>query len=621
MSQLKGSVKKSVPAVGADAPGGQRGKICVLRIRPGESPIGAHNAGRFVKRPYDMNRYFRLFSQPFFDAVFLAPGEATEKHGNIVNAISNFVFDNFCYHSPPPRVCQSLKRAGRHVIIYSERGAFMIPVLSVDNMRRSDAWTCEHVTPGRELMARAARSIFEAVDWRPPVAVVCGSGNNAGDGYALALLLREHGVDCTVFLLKEKFSADGRYYYEQCLARGVETRLWGGEDFTGFSTVVDCLLGTGFRGELRGELRAAIEAINRSGAYVVAADINSGLDGESGLGECCVRSDLTVSIGGYQPGHFLNMAKDVMRQKINCDIGIRPLERPCQLLERADVLPLFAARQNFANKGSYGFTALVGGSERYPGAIRLAAMANAAMRAGAGVVRVGLPRSLYHDLLPLILESTVFPLSDTDGQLRFDEAEAEALIQKCKTVAFGMGIGLGDGAAALLRWLMEHFTGTLIVDADGLTLLSRLERTDLRGAACRLVLTPHLGEFSRLTGLDRDELQRAPIAQAEACARDTGAVVLLKGPTTVVTDGSDTWLVDTGCAGMATAGSGDVLSGLLSALCAWAPEPLTAAAAAAWINGRAGELAQRRYGSITMLASDTAACIRDVVAELEQEAD
>lgn len=496
----------------------------------------------------------------------------------------------------------------------------MIPVLSVDNMRRSDAWTCEHVTPGRELMARAAKAIFEAVDWRPPVAIVCGSGNNAGDGYALALLLCEHGLDCTVFLLKEKFSADGRYYYQQCLEQGVDTRLWDGADFIGFSTVVDCLLGTGFRGDMRGEVRVAIEAINRSGAFVVAADINSGLDGENGLGACCVRSDLTVSIGGYQPGHFLNMAKDVMREKRNCDIGIAPLARPYRLMERADVLPMFAARPNFANKGSYGFTALVGGSERYPGAIRLAAMANTAMRVGAGVVRVGLPRALYSELLPLILESTVFPLSDADGQLRFDEAEAEALVQKCKTVAFGMGIGLGDGAAELLSWLLAHYTGTLIVDADGLTLLSRLDRAVLCGAACRLVLTPHLGEFSRLTGLGRDELLRAPIAQAEAYARDTGAIVLLKGPATVVTDGGDTWLIDTGCAGMATAGSGDVLSGLLSALCAWAPELLTAVAAAAWINGKAGELAQSRYGSIAMLAGDTAACVRDVVAALERDA-
>ena len=495
----------------------------------------------------------------------------------------------------------------------------MIPVLSVENMRTSDAWTCEHVTPGRELMARAARAIFEAVDWHAPVAIVCGSGNNAGDGYALALLLHAHGIPCTVFLLKEKFSADGRYYYEQCLSAGVETRLWDGADLTGYATVVDCLLGTGFRGEVRGTVRAAIEAVNRSGAYVVSADINSGLDGDNGLGDCCVRSDLTVSIGGYQPGHFLNRSKDVMRRKCNADIGIKPLERTCQLMERADLLPLFAARPNFSNKGSYGFTALIGGSENYPGAIRLAAMANAAMRCGAGVVRVALPRSLYHDLLPLILESTVFPLPDEGGQIVFDETEAETLIQKCRTVAIGMGIGLGEGAAALLRWLLSHFTGTLIVDADGLTLLSRLDRALLRGAACRLVLTPHPGEFARLTGLSTAEVLNAPIAQAEAYALDTGATVLLKGPTTVVTDGRETRLVDTGCAGMATAGSGDVLSGILAAICAWAPDALTAAVAAAWVNGRAGELAQRRYGSITMLASDTAACIREVVSELETE--
>jgi NAD(P)H-hydrate epimerase len=149
--------------------------------------------------------------------------------------------------------------------------------------------------------------------------------------------------------------------------------------------------------------------------------------------------------------------------------------------------------------------------------------------------------------------------------------------------------------------------------------LIQFDRALLRGAACRLVLTPHPGEFTRLTGLSTAEVLHAPIALAEAYARDTGAIVLLKGPTTVVTDGGETWLVDTGCAGMATAGSGDVLSGISAALCAWAPDALTAAAAAAWVNGRAGELAQRRYGSITMLASDTAACVREVVSGLERE--
>ena len=179
-----------------------------------------------------------------------------------------------------------------------------------------------------------------------------------------------------------------------------------------------------------------------------------------------------------------------------------------------------------------------------------------------------------------------------------------------------MGAGTGEGAAKALSWLLEHFTGTLIVDADGLTLLSRMGMEKLRNASCRLILTPHIKEFSRLTGLEIPEILDNPIGYAEACAKETGAVILLKGPSTGVTDGEQTRIIDAGCPGMATAGSGDVLSGILAATAA-AAEPLEAAAAAAFINGKAGELAQRRSGSVAMTAGDTAECVAAVVQDLE----
>ena len=550
----------------------------------------------------------------------------------------------------------------------------MTGIMSVEDMRSSDAATIAGGVTGRELMARAGKAIYEAVMWKAPVAIVCGVGNNAGDGYVLAGLLKDAGTDCTLVLLEERFSEDGRYYFEECVKREESVKTYETGDagnaganampagdgsaerksgkiniynideidaLSGFGTVVDCIFGTGFKGEVKGKAQDAIDMINESGAYVVSVDINSGLNGDSGMAAkremaeipadmskagtagvgtikpyTCVYSDLTISIGTFKPGHFLNLAKDVMKRKINVDIGIKPLSEEIFLLEESDVAGFLGKRPNFSNKGTYGYTALIGGSKRYSGAVRLAGMANAAMRAGAGVVKVALPGALYHDLLPLILESTVFPLSDRDGEAVFNEAELAELVANVKTVAFGMGIGVSEETLKILMYLLKNYKGRLIIDADGLTLLSRMDRSVLKSTAGQVVLTPHLKEFERLTGKRIDEILVSPIDTARAYASETNTVVLLKGPSTIITDGRVTYITDAGCPGMATAGSGDVLSGILSAVCANG-ELVLAVAAGAYINGKAGELAQEKYGAVSMVASDTVGCIPEVIRPFE----
>ena len=539
----------------------------------------------------------------------------------------------------------------------------MLEILSVDNMRKSDAATIRAGLEGKELMYRAGKAIFENVKWKPPVGIVCGVGNNAGDGYVLAELLADAGIECTLILLEDRFSEDGRFYFEKCLklTHEISTEVSEPEkpgkeengnkkiavkhveefdSFSEFETLVDCIFGTGFRGEARGKARNAIDMINSSGAYIVAVDINSGMNGDSGMcgndtSAGCVVSDLTVSIGSFKPGHFLNMAKDVIKEKINADIGIKPVQKPYYLIEEDDLRPFFKDRPNLSNKGTYGYVAIIGGSKKYSGAVRLAVMANTAMRSGAGVVKAGLPNTLYHDLLPLILESTLFPLSDIDGELVFNEDEIKQLISNVKTVTFGMGIGVSPETSKCLEYLLKNYRGTLIIDADGLTVLSKLDREVIRRASCKTVLTPHIKEFERLTGLKKDAILNSPITYAENYALDTGTIVLLKGPSTVVTDGVRTYVIDTGCAGMATAGSGDVLSGVLSAVCAYLPgskpvedillsgsvapvasDLVFAAAAGAFINGKAGERAQQKTNSISMIASDTVECIPEIISGL-----
>ncbi len=514
----------------------------------------------------------------------------------------------------------------------------MISVLSVKNMKKSDEYAIEHIASGRELMYRAGAAVFEILkSYEPPFAIVCGSGNNAGDGYVAALLLCRAGIDCAVYTLSDKRSEDGAFYYEQCLSEGVIFLNFDkASDLRPYKTVVDCILGTGFSGEIRGAAKTAINAINTagaSGAKVVSVDINSGLCGDSGLCAApkgCVISDLTISIGGFKSGHFLNMAKDCIAQKVNCDIGIVPVEKPYRLLEAGDISPVFAPRKNFSNKSTYGYVALVGGSAKYGGAIRLAHMANAAMRSGAGVATAAVPAGIAPTVSQSVLESTVLPLSDYGGEFRFVEEEIRVLADKYRVIAFGMGAGLGDGAREILKYLLSYYKGTLIVDADGLTLLAAIGTEAARRAECNIVLTPHCGELSRLIGRSSDEILNNPVECvrefASTMVRTDGSeravVVLLKGAATVVSDGVQAYIVDAGCAGMATAGSGDVLSGVLAAVCANFGRTESrcslahTVAAAAYICGKAGEAAERKVGSVSMIASDTVAEISGVVKHL-----
>ena len=493
----------------------------------------------------------------------------------------------------------------------------MITVLSKAAVRQSDADKIKSGTPGAVLMKRAADGIVSYIDKTKKIAIVCGPGNNGGDGYALAEILHGNGSECTLFLLCEKFSSDGKYYFDRCVKAGIKTGYCDeNTDFSAYDIIIDCIFGTGFKGAPQGEARAVIEKINQSGKYVISADMNSGLDSDSGLCDICVVSDLTVSIGFYKPGHFLGMAKDKMKKKTNVGIGLDLQGEIYGVFEKADAAGAVLPRPSFCNKSDFGYIALIGGSRRYGGAVKLACMANAAMRSGAGVVKTAVPDFLADKLSEKTLESTVFPLCSDGGCMALNEEEIKELIKGVKAAAFGMGAGSGKGVEDILCFLLDGFTGTLIIDADGLNALSRTGVSRLKTAKCKTVLTPHVREFSRLSGLQISEILSDPIRRAADFAKEYKTVVLLKGTATVITDGQTVNITDTGCPGMATAGSGDVLSGITAALCGYNEDTLLAATAAAYINGRAGELAQKKTNCVSMIASDTVSCIPDAVSEL-----
>ena len=207
-------------------------------------------------------------------------------------------------------------------------------VVSVENMRQSDAQTISHRVSSAELMHRAAKGIFDSVKFVGKIAIVCGSGNNGGDGYALACILCEHGFTPTIYRVTDKFSKDGLYYYKTAISLGCEEgNINMSSPLLGYDIVVDCILGTGFKGKVEGDVRHAIEEINASTAYIISADINSGLNGDTGVAEIAVNSDLTVSIGAFKTGMFLGDAPYYIDKLINVDIGIELINDEYKLMD------------------------------------------------------------------------------------------------------------------------------------------------------------------------------------------------------------------------------------------------------------------------------------------------
>ena len=497
----------------------------------------------------------------------------------------------------------------------------MLPIVDRNTMQVCDRNTIANGTPSRELMLRAAKGILDSYTWQGNTLIVCGLGNNAGDGYALATLMQKANLSCELLLLSNRFSEDAEYYFNLCKKQGITHTFWSGSlDFSSYTQIVDCIFGIGFHGHLADDAAALIEAINQSGKTVISADINSGLGCDSGLGDPCIESDLTVAIQSYKPGHFLARAKDVIKEHSCIDIGIEMTNKNIFLLEEADVANLFVPRKNHAHKGNYGYVAVMGGCVEYAGATKLANMSAAALRVGCGVVTLAVPASITNAVAPYLLESTLLPIPvDENGKMTYVPEILDAILSRYASIAVGMGWGSSDSYKEILSHLIKNAKQPIIIDADGLNTLSKMDLAVLKDAKAPIILTPHFMEFSRLSGLSVAQIEEDPITHAKVFAKKYGIILLLKGCCTVVTDGDMVYLSNRGSAGMATAGSGDVLSGILAGMCGYLVSDAFTIASGAYLAGMAGERAEEKYGAISMVASNTAGEISNALAYLKND--
>ena len=282
------------------------------------------------------------------------------------------------------------------------------------------------------------------------------------------------------------------------------------------------------------------------------------------------------------------------------------MDRNSLELTNEDLKEIFKEREKDSHKGTYGYVGIIGGCMEYTGAIKLANMSSTALRAGCGVVRVIVPKSIETSIAPYLLEQTIFPIeNDEEQKMKFNKEEIDKALDKLKAVAIGMGWGKGRDNEKILEYILETKEIPCVIDADGLNTLSQMNLDILQKTKCKVILTPHLKEFERLSKIPIETIKENAIEIARDFASEYQVILLLKGSTTIVTDGTTTYLVKRGCPGMATAGSGDVLSGVLVGMLGCHEANPKTIAAGSYLAGMAGELAQEKYTDISMKASDT----------------
>lgn len=498
------------------------------------------------------------------------------------------------------------------------RPEWLGPVFDAPGMAAADRWAIEVAgIPSLDLMETAGRGMAETASrmaGQGAVAVICGKGNNAGDGLVAARHLIEAGHEVRAYLLwpGSELSPDSRANLGR-LPDGVAVELddaAGPGLFDGFALVIDCLLGTGFSGEPREPVAAAIGAVNGSRCPVLACDLPSGVDGSTGATGLSVRADATVTFHGPKLGHV------VMPGKARCgpvevvDIGI-PAGAPeaeAGALGPA-VLDLLPRRGPESNKFSSGRVSVVGGSAGLTGAVCLAA--EAAIRAGAGYATAAVPGGLERIFEVKLTE--VMTTGVGGGAARELAPDAiGAILEHCfgaDAVIVGSGLGRGARRGELIAALTLGITAPLVLDADGLSATgTALE--PLRDRTGPTILTPHPGEMGRLLGVRSAAVEARRLDSARDLARDTGSVVVLKGDDTIVTDGERVAVNRLSAPGLATAGTGDVLAGVIGSLLARGLDPFTAACAAVYGHARAGGLAAEAAGSPDgVIASDVIAAL------------
>jgi NAD(P)H-hydrate epimerase len=499
--------------------------------------------------------------------------------------------------------------------------AWLDPLFTAAEMRAADAFAIEEAgVPSIDLMERAAAGLARAAAAAAlpglPIRVVCGKGNNGGDGLAAARLLRAEGRAVDVLAVGDLSGAEGDARVNLERLPGPPPEDFDPERLAGSGAIVDAMLGTGFEGTPREPVAGAIDAINGAGAPVVACDVPSGVNASTGeIAGAAVRAGVTATFHGPKIGlHVAPGAFHAGRVEV-VEIGI-PRGAPGAAgagLMSDRVLDRIPARTREGSKFTSGTVVIAGGAAGYTGAPCMVALG--AQRTGAGYVQLAVPESAQQAVALRLLEAVTRGLPEQDGMhVAAGAGEVSEMAERAGAVVLGPGLGRSDGAAEFARAVAASVEKPMVVDADGLNAhVGRLE--SLRGRPGPTVLTPHAGELARLLDVDSDEVSAHRLERAREAAERSGCLVLLKGDDTIVAAPGGPAAVSPGAtAALATAGTGDVLAGIIGALLSKGMDALEAAAAGVRLHVYAGLAAGERLGVDHVVAGDVIEAIPQAFA-------
>lgn len=494
----------------------------------------------------------------------------------------------------------------------------MIYLPTGEQMRRADLYTIEEIgVPSMVLMERAALEVVrcmeeEQLDFRK-VLVVCGSGNNGGDGYAIARLLHLKGHDVTIFFAGNSQKRSKENAQQAKIAAHYEIPVITNLDTEEYSVIIDALFGTGLKREITGHYREILCSVNQMTGEKVAVDLPSGIHdttgAQMGIAFC---ADLTVAIAFPKRGLFLQEGNVCAGKILTGDIGISSETFSEGTVtfgyEKQDLFLGFPKRKKNSHKGSYGKVLMIAGSKGMSGAAYLSA--KAAYAVGAGLVQI-YTHEENRVILQQLLPEAIITTYDT-----FDSEQLEKLIQWADLIGIGCGLGKSDTAERVMQYTLKRALVPCVVDADGINILSKhMEWIEVTNAL--IVLTPHMKEMSRMLQCSVKELIEQRMERLHAFVERYKVVCVLKDARTLVAkEHRNTYLNLSGNAAMAKAGSGDVLAGVIVGILAQQCEPYTSACLGVFLHGLAGDMARDKKGAYSVLASDLVAEISSVLKNI-----
>lgn len=451
------------------------------------------------------------------------------------------------------------------------------------------------------------------------IAVLCGNGRNAGDGFVIANLLHCGGADVSIVLAdKEPFLREPLMYYNEAVGNGVRVLFLSDYAFD-CDFIIDCLFGIGFRGEPDGAFADAIDAVNGSGAVVISIDTPSGTNATTGEAVNAVRADYTIAISALKYAHILPPANEYCGEIVCVNIGIpdKYYDNGCVCsITGSDIKALFGKRAKNTHKGSFGRQLNICGSYLMSGAAVICA--EAALKTGVGLLKCAFPKSIYPVMTSHLIQPIFKPLCENESKTIsigamndiFDE------LRWADSVAVGCGLGNNDDTQVIVGQIIKTSEVPVILDADGINAVAPFIDM-IKDRKAPLIITPHPAEMARLIGENVGYVQASRLDVARAFAKENDCVVVLKGANTIVTDGRRTVVNLTGNPGMAMGGTGDMLTGMIASFTAQGMEPFDAAAAGVYIHGLCGDITASELSQRGMTVKDMLSLLGALMSNFE----